>query len=304
MDTYVALLSQSQGERPLIVFWKQRMFRNVKTMFQEKQLFYKKLEMCWREFPLKVLDSGLIAGFLFSLFVLTFLFTIDLSTWSLWYPMCYSSDAARVYSKAADLFNTTGRFGQSAKMLRVGTWMIYWMKECDWVMKGTSLLLVSASSAYQFSTSRLLAQGIAEAFDAEGDTFQAMQYYKRASDFFEMDEFGKSSYTACILKYAEYTAKLEKNYKESIRVGAGLSSSSLDQINDWFSTLSSSAEYSAQIFEQEGEKALRGSVVQFGAKDHFLKAGILRLVVGVRGGSHLFHFQRWDWFLNVCGRTL
>lgn len=59
---------------------------------------------------------------------------------------------------------------------------------------------------------------MAEAFEAEGDTLQGMKYYKKAADYFEMDEYGKSSYTACILKYAEYTSKIEKNYKEAIRV--------------------------------------------------------------------------------------
>lgn len=120
-------------------------------------------------------------------------------------------EAAVVYSQAADLYNTSGRFGQSARMLK----------------------------------------SVAEAFEAEGNIFQAMNYYKKASDYFEMDEYGKSSYTACILKYAEYASKLEKNYKEAVK-----------------------------IFEQEGEKALRNSVIQFGAKDHFLKAGILRLAIG------------------------
>lgn len=59
---------------------------------------------------------------------------------------------------------------------------------------------------------------MAEAFEAEGDLYQSMTYYKKASDYFDMDEYGKSSFTQCILKYAEHTSKLEKNYAEAIKV--------------------------------------------------------------------------------------
>lgn len=37
-----------------------------------------------------------------------------------------------------------------------------------------------------------------------------------------------------------------------------------------------------QIFETEAQKALKSSLVQFGAKEHFFKAGILHLAKGVR----------------------
>eukprot|EP00745_Piridium_sociabile_P011009 TRINITY_DN178988_c0_g1_i1.p1 TRINITY_DN178988_c0_g1~~TRINITY_DN178988_c0_g1_i1.p1 ORF type:complete len:150 (-),score=20.77 TRINITY_DN178988_c0_g1_i1:126-575(-) len=66
-----------------------------------------------------------------------------------------------------------------------------------------------------------------------------------------MDEYGKSQFTACMLKVAEFTSKYEKNLEDAI-----------------------------QIFESEGEKALSNSLIQFGAKEHFLKAGILHLATG------------------------
>lgn len=124
----------------------------------------------------------------------------------------YSSQgAAKWYTAAGDIYNHAGRFGQSAKMMK----------------------------------------SIADLFEEEADQYQAMTYYKKASEFFDMDEYGKSQYTACILKYAELTSQLQNNLSEAIK-----------------------------IFETEGEKALRNSLMQFGAKDHFFKAGILRLAQG------------------------
>merc|ERR1712032_808150 len=79
---------------------------------------------------------------------------------------------------------------------------------------------------------------------------QVKEYYKRAAEMFELDDHGKSNFTKCNLKVAEYAAK-DGELQEAI-----------------------------QIFESEGEKALQNNLLQFGAKEHFLRAGILHLVVG------------------------
>lgn len=107
------------------------------------------------------------------------------------------------------------------------------------------------NAAGRFSQSAKLLVTIAEMFEAERVTgTEAKEYYKRAAELFDMDDHGKSNLTKCRLKMAEYCAK-DGEYQESI-----------------------------EIFENEGEKALQSTLLQYGAKDHFLRAGILHMVVG------------------------
>merc|ERR1719343_851567 len=67
---------------------------------------------------------------------------------------------------------------------------------------------------------------------------------------FELDDHATSNFTKCNLKAAEYAAR-DGDLEEAI-----------------------------QIFEAEGEKALQNALLQYGAKDHFLRAGILHLCRG------------------------
>eukprot|EP00923_Selenidium_pygospionis_P041262 GHVN01071490.1.p1 GENE.GHVN01071490.1~~GHVN01071490.1.p1 ORF type:complete len:319 (+),score=57.88 GHVN01071490.1:88-1044(+) len=122
-----------------------------------------------------------------------------------------TKDATRYYSKAIDIYASSGKFNQAGKLSR----------------------------------------GIAEMCEEEGDEAGAMAHFKKAADYHEMDQHGKSQQSQCIIKYGEKTARLNKNYGEAIK-----------------------------IFEKEGEKALRNDLIQFGAKEHFLKAGILYLAKG------------------------
>ncbi|CEM06488.1 unnamed protein product [Vitrella brassicaformis CCMP3155] len=104
------------------------------------------------------------------------------------------------------------------------------------------------SAAGRFAQSAKILKQVAELYEGDGDYERAVQFYRRAADLFEMDDYGKSQLTACMLKIAEYIARYEKKLEEAI-----------------------------QIFEKEGQKALQNSLIQFGAKEHFLKAGILHL---------------------------
>eukprot|EP00921_Rhytidocystis_pertsovi_P009385 GHVQ01015093.1.p1 GENE.GHVQ01015093.1~~GHVQ01015093.1.p1 ORF type:complete len:303 (+),score=49.30 GHVQ01015093.1:161-1069(+) len=122
-----------------------------------------------------------------------------------------TNDSVEYYSKAVEIYNVQGRFSQSGKIYK----------------------------------------GIAEMYEEEGNMKAAGKNYKNAADLFEMDEYSKSMYSQCVLKYAEFVSKYDDNYEEAI-----------------------------QIFEKEGEKALRNNLIQFGAKEHFLKAGILLLASG------------------------
>eukprot|EP01057_Protomagalhaensia_wolfi_P001755 Protomagalhaensia_wolfi_Nauph_80__1754@NODE_2093_length_1215_cov_51_394558_g1634_i0_p1_GENE_NODE_2093_length_1215_cov_51_394558_g1634_i0NODE_2093_length_1215_cov_51_394558_g1634_i0_p1_ORF_typecomplete_len180_score44_48SNAP/PF14938_6/5_4e21ANAPC3/PF12895_7/0_0051ANAPC3/PF12895_7/2_5e03ANAPC3/PF12895_7/1_2e03TPR_6/PF13174_6/1_2TPR_6/PF13174_6/84TPR_19/PF14559_6/8_8e03TPR_19/PF14559_6/3_7TPR_19/PF14559_6/1_1e02TPR_7/PF13176_6/2_6e02TPR_7/PF13176_6/0_19TPR_7/PF13176_6/1_5e04TPR_11/PF13414_6/5_2e03TP len=78
-----------------------------------------------------------------------------------------------------------------------------------------------------------------------------MGYYKKAADWFELDEYGKSNCSQCIVKYADLVSKLEGKYDEAIK-----------------------------IYEAEGTKAVKNTLIQFGAKEHFFKAGLLQMAKG------------------------
>lgn len=75
-------------------------------------------------------------------------------------------------------------------------------------------------------------------------------WYERAAEMFELDDHGKTHLSQCKLKVAEYAA-MAGDTQEAIT-----------------------------IFEAEGEKALQHSLSQFGAKDHFFRAGLLHLQKG------------------------
>lgn len=129
-----------------------------------------------------------------------------------------SVSAAEQFEQAIVIYNNHGRFQQSGKLLIT----------------------------------------MAETSEAESIQHkQVKDYYKRASEMFELDDHSKSKYTQCILKYAEYAAK-DGDIQEAIK-----------------------------IFEGEGEKALQNNLLQYGAKDRFLQAGILHLVAGDSVGANL-----------------
>lgn len=107
------------------------------------------------------------------------------------------------------------------------------------------------SAGGKFSQAGKLLVEMAEMLGAEHlDHKELKILYRRAVEMYELDDHGKSKCTACNLKLAEYCAN-DGEYNESIR-----------------------------IFESEGEIALGSTLLQYGAKDHFFRAGILHLVMG------------------------
>lgn len=127
------------------------------------------------------------------------------------YKKISTAQAVEQYEKAISIYNAGGRFQQSGKLLMT----------------------------------------IAELYESEHLTHkQTKEFYKRAAEMFELDDHGKSNFTKCNLKCAEYAAK-DGEMKEAI-----------------------------DIFEKEGEKALQNNLLQYGAKDHFFRAGILHLAMG------------------------
>jgi alpha-soluble NSF attachment protein len=116
----------------------------------------------------------------------------------------------------------------------------------EWFQKGIEMY--SNAGRYQQAAKQL--KNVAEMLEQEEKVDQAVEYYQKAADMFEMDEHSKSSISQCKVKLAELYAR-QRKFTEA-----------------------------AQIFEKEGEKALSNHLLQFGARDHFLKAGILHLATG------------------------
>jgi len=111
--------------------------------------------------------------------------------------------------------------------------------------------IVLHGNSGKFQQAGKLLMQIAELLEAESlEVGKVKDYYKRAAEMFELDEHGKSNFTKCNLKVAEFAAK-DGELQEAIK-----------------------------IFESEGEKALGNNLLQFGAKEKFLCAGILLLAEG------------------------
>ena len=116
----------------------------------------------------------------------------------------------------------------------------------EWFKKGIEIY--SNAGRYQQAAKQLKTVG--EMLEQDEKPELAIEYYQKAADMFEMDEHSKSAISQCKVKLGELHAKLGQ-----------------------FTV-------AAQIFEKEGEKALSNHLLQFGARDHFLKAGILYLATG------------------------
>ena len=116
----------------------------------------------------------------------------------------------------------------------------------EWFDKAIDIY--SGSGRYQQAAKTL--KSVAELLEQENEIDKAVDYYKRAADMFEMDEHSKSAISQCKVKLAELYTKQGKFVE------------------------------AAQIFEGEGQKALGSHLLQYGAREHFLKAGILFLATG------------------------
>lgn len=116
------------------------------------------------------------------------------------------------------------------------------------------LALTTYSATGQFTQAGKLLMTIAELYEGEKiEHAETIGYYRRAAEMFDLDEHGKSNFTKCNLKVAEFAAKSGRpeDLQEAIK-----------------------------IFEAEGEKAMHNNITQYHAKEYFFCAGILHLVVG------------------------
>lgn len=162
------------------------------------------------------------------------------------------SEAANCYVQCAYCANKVGSTSEEAEyyshagtvLAKVSTKeaLLHW--EC-------AVSLLQSGELAKFAQAGKLLVKMAELVESERiDGREVQEYYKRAADMFDLVDNEKSNYSKCRLKIAEYAA-LNGELKEAI-----------------------------QIFEREGENALKNTLLQFGAKEHFLKAGLLYLQEG------------------------
>jgi len=99
-------------------------------------------------------------------------------------------------------------------------------------------------------------QTIAEIYETEGaDLEKAMQHYEQSADFFKGEE-SNSSANKCMLKVAEYAAKLEQ-YEKAI-----------------------------SIYEKVAADALESSLLKYSAKEHFFRASLCHLCIDALNAQH------------------
>eukprot|EP00375_Theileria_parva_P002715 XP_765396.1 soluble N-ethylmaleimide-sensitive factor Attachment Protein) [Theileria parva strain Muguga] len=105
------------------------------------------------------------------------------------------------------------------------------------------------SSQGRFSQTGRIFKNLAENFEEQLDYESAMKFYKKASESYELDEYGKVSSAQSLLKYADLASCITDSYEEPIR-----------------------------IYEEEGRKNIKNELLKYGVKDLLFKAGVLRVL--------------------------
>jgi alpha-soluble NSF attachment protein len=128
------------------------------------------------------------------------------------------------------------------------------------------------SDAGRFSQAGKILKEVGEAYESFGSMDKALIFYTKAVDVFELDEHSKTQVTSCILKKAEIMSVVAVE-------GATVDEEKLVQ--------------AAKLFETEGQKATMNPMLAFGAREHFLKAGLCLLALGdtvsIKVGVARFH---------------
>lgn len=157
----------------------------------------------------------------------------DLVTASNYYTECGNimkrSDLQKAipyFLKAVDLYNKNGRFSQSGKLYK----------------------------------------SIAESLESDFQYAECCEYYKKAADMFDMDEYSKTAYSSCILKYADNSSLYSNESLDHL-----ISNSSKD------TTRASGLFQAVEIYEKEAKKALSNSLIKYNAKEYLFKAFLIIL---------------------------
>jgi len=189
----------------------------------------------------------------------------DKNRWSFFSSNSKYEDAAEHYVKAGNLFRVSrnwieaGRaFMQAAEMCiktnsnhQAANWYV---KAANAFRKNgpkeTIMCLDAAINMYtdagRFHLAAKYQQEVAELFEEQLQLEEAINAYEVAAEYFDGDN-SKSQATKCLLKVAEFSAQLEK-YARAI-----------------------------EIYEQVGINSLGNNLLKWGARTHFLRAGLCRL---------------------------
>lgn len=142
-----------------------------------------------------------------------------------------AQDAQEQLEAAAQVYIQQGRWGQAAKIYRGIAEMYEEEEGChSHSFLGNTIGNSSTNDHHRGSpsSSSMSAAGAGDSMN------RILTFYKKAADTYELDEYGKSAYSQCRCKYAEYAAKNDQTIDEAVK-----------------------------IFEQEGDKATRNNLLQF-----------------------------------------
>jgi len=184
-------------------------------------------------------------------------------------------EAVEMYGRAANLYKMAKKWGQAGKTFT----LIAEIHDRGGNRHDAATNYVDASTCFKKSDPKMSAdslqkaidiytesgrftiaakhhQTIAEIYESEGaDLEKAMQHYERSADYFKGEE-SNSSANKCMLKVAEYAAKLEK-YERAIT-----------------------------IYEKVAADALESSLLKYSAKEHFFRAILCHMCVDALNAQH------------------
>lgn len=167
------------------------------------------------------------------------------------YKLCHKwKEAAECLLKKAELHKDNDEESYQASSIFDAATI---MKKYD--MKEAINYMSKAAGIYgkigRFAMSGKCEKNAADMFMELRDYENASVKFKKAAYYFEMDEYSTCNYSKCRLSYAEVIAQYCKKYTEAIL-----------------------------IFEEEAAKSLKNQLLKYGAKDLYIKAGILHIVEG------------------------
>ena len=158
------------------------------------------------------------------------------------------SEAGKIFNKIADLHAEIGNRHDAATKYSDASGCF---KKCNPVEAINCLL--KAINIYtdmgRFSVAAKHHIMVAEIYEGEdGDIPKAVEHYNKAADYYQCEESNTSA-NRCLLNVARYAAQLEQ-YDRAI-----------------------------QIYESIGQSSLDNNMLKYGAKEHFLRAGLCHLCV-------------------------
>lgn len=172
---------------------------------------------------------------------------------------CFSR-AAELSQKQSDSVTASSHFTECGNIMKRSDMQ----KAIPYFLKAIDLYNKNG----RFSQSGKLYKGIAESFESDFQYSECCDYYKKAADMFDMDEYSKTAYSSCILKYADNSSlccseSLSRPAPGSDKGAAAQETSGLQE--------------AVEIYEKEAKKALGNSLIKYNAKEYLFKAFLIML---------------------------